>query len=116
MKVNFVERTILVSAKEIRRAGIPYSREFSNLRQLQRDLPGFAIEVNRPRFPANNPSRGLTYEAMSQRIAQEAPELMDEYLAIRAASGYPAASKWFREHFSPNATMVDLCTRCEAST
>lgn len=116
MKVNFVERTIVVSAKEMRKAGIPYSREFSNLRQLQRDLPGFTIAVNRPRIHANNPNRGLTYEAMSQYIAQEAPELMDEYLAIRVASGYPAASKWFREHFSPNATMVDLYTSCEAST
>lgn len=115
MKVNFDHRTIILTKKEMKQASIPYTQEYRKLLGLMRDLPDFTVEINHT-LCRSNANRGLSYEAMSQRIAQEAPELMDEYLAIRVASGYPAASKWFREHFSPNATMVDLCTSCEAST
>ena len=109
MKVNFDHRTIVLTKKEMKQASIPYTQEYQMLLGLMRDLPDFTVKINHT-LCRSNANRGLSYEAMSQRIAQEAPELMDESVAVRSVAGYPAASQWFRKHFAINKQMVDLCS------
>ena len=109
MKVNFAHRTIVLTKKEMKQASIPYTQEYQMLLSLMRDLPDFKVEIKHS-LCRSNANRGLCYEAMSQRIAQEAPELMDEFVAVRSVAGYPAASQWFRNHFAINNQMVDLCS------
>lgn len=100
MKVNFVVKTIELSAKELQKASIPYSDEYSTLFQLMRDLPDFTIKINRPHILTSNPNRGLTYEFMEQHIAQNAPELLNEFINVRKIFGYFRAAQWFRNKFS----------------
>ena len=113
MKVNFVARTIEMSAKEMRKASVPYSREFSDLLQLQRDLPNFTIVINRPCIPTNNPNRGLTYEYMKQHISQNAPERLDEFDNVRKIFGYSRTAQWFRNVFSEACATAHFCTSDE---
>ena len=83
MKVNFIARTIEMSAKEMRKASLPHSREYTELLRVLRELPDFTIEIHRSKHPASNSNRGLTYEFMERHIARNAPERLDEFDDIR---------------------------------
>lgn len=111
MKVNFAARAIKMSAKEMRRASVPHSREYTELVRVWRDLPDFTIEIDNRQIPTNNPNRGLTYEFMEQHIAQNAPELSDEFYDVRKIFGYPRAAQWFRSKFPEACERVHFRTK-----
>lgn len=109
MKVNFLSRSIELSASELRKASDPGSHEYSELLRLMSDLPSFEVTVKRSvRHVCAN--RGLTYEYMERYIAEHAPERMGDFLLVRKACGYPTTTKWFRNEFQGEDAMVDLCT------
>lgn len=112
MKIDFLSRSIEVTAKEMRQASKPFTREYGELIRLMRELPAFKVTVKRSR-PSVNANRGLTYERMERHIARYAPEKLEEFTILRTAFGYPAVTKWFRTIF-PNANVtVDFCTTLE---
>ena len=113
MKVNFIARTIEMSAKEMCRASLPHSREYTELLRILRDLPDFTIEIHRYKHPTNNSNRGLTYEFMERHIARNAPELLNEFYDVRQILGYPRASQWFRNKFPEVRSTVHFCTMHE---
>lgn len=109
MKINFLSRSIELTAKEMREASKPYTREYSDLIRLMRELPDYEITVKH-RYCATSANRGLTYEYMERYIAEHAPERMNEFTFIRTTSGYPTTTKWFRIVFQDEMMMVGLCT------
>lgn len=111
MNVNFITRTIELSTKEMRRASVPYSPEYTSLLQIMRDLPAFSIEIKSPHRYSNNANRGLTYERMEQHITHNKPELLDEFNNLRKIYGYSRAAKWFRNRFPDACNMVHFCSR-----
>ena len=111
MNVNFVTRTIELSAKEMRRASVPYSPEYSNLLQIMRDLPDFNIKVKSLHRHSNNANRGLTYEHMEQYITHNEPELLDEFNNLCKTYGYSRTAKWFRNRFPDAYNTVHFCSR-----
>jgi hypothetical protein len=112
MKVNFMCRTIVLTKKEMRKASNPNSREFKELLELTCKLPAYSIQLQSV-CRSSNANRRLTYEAMIQRIKQDAPELLSDFQILRAAAGYPTVSKWFRYHFPTELTMVCFRTNPE---
>ena len=72
MKVNFLARTIELTAEEMRRASAPNSGKYHELLKIMRDLPDFTIEVKHRRTFIKNSNLGLTYEYMEQYINQNA--------------------------------------------
>lgn len=98
MKVNFMEKQIVLSAKELKNASTPYTKEYRDLIDLMRELPGFRIMVRRPHI-CRNANRGLTYNVMESYIEQNAPELLDDFRQLCVSFSYPAVSKWFRNQF-----------------
>ena len=107
MKVNFEERTIELTAKEMKQASKPYTREYKELLGVMRDLPHFEIRVNHPHI-TRNANRGLTYDYMKQYIMQNAPEKLDEFEAVRMMGGYPMTTKWFRAMFPEYYNQKDI--------
>lgn len=112
MKVNFLVRTIELTAEEMRQASKPNSREYTDLLQIMRDLPDFQITVKH-RCITSNANRGLTYEYMEQHIARHAPEKMEEFYLLKTINGYPKVTKWFRNRFPEVCGMVHFCTNQE---
>ena len=98
MKINYEVRTIELTAKEMKQASKPHTREYKELISVMRDLPHFEIRVNRPHV-TYNANRGLTYAAMEQYIAMNAAEKLDEFYTIQKLGGYPVATRWFRTVF-----------------
>ena len=109
MKVNFVQRTIELSAKEMRKASNPHSCEYKELLCVSRELPDFVICVKQVRNTQNR-NRGLTLKYMDEFIMQNAPEKIEEFKNIIQLGGYPAATKWFRTVFPEDSNNENLCT------
>ena len=114
MKINFQSRTIELTAKYMRQASKPYSREYEELIRIMRDLPDFKVTVKRS-YRMTNANYGLTYGYMEHYIAQHAPEKMDEFTMLRAACGYPVVAKWFRAMFQDANAMVGFCTTLDTA-
>lgn len=110
MKVNFVERTIELTAKEMNQASKPQTREYQELLSVMRDLPHFEIRVNHPNI-TRNANRGLTYTAMSEYISQNAPEQMEAFRHVMKLGSYPITSKWFRAMFPEYYNQEDIYAR-----
>lgn len=98
MKVNFHTNTIELTTKEMKQASKPYTREYTELLCVMRDLPHFSITVMRSQI-THNANCGLTYDCMERYIAENAPEKLDDFHVVRAMSGYPMTTKWFRTAF-----------------
>ena len=113
MKVNFLARTIELTAEEMRRASAPNSGKYHELLKIMRDLPDFTIEVKHRRTFIKNSNLGLTYEYMEQYINQNAPEKLGEFHASRTLFGYSKTAKWFRNTFPMDYGMVHFCTNQE---
>lgn len=113
MKVNFLARTIELTAEEMRRASAPNSGKYHELLKIMRDLPDFTIEVKHRRTFIKNSNLGLTYEYMEQYINQNAPEKLGEFHDSRTLFGYSKTAKWFRNTFPMDCVMVHFCTNQE---
>ena len=109
MKVNFLSRSIELTASEMHKASNPGTHEYSTLLRLMNELADFKIIIKR-RVSQACVNRGLTYEYMERYIGEHAPERMDDFLLVRKACGYPTTTKWFRNEFQGEDAMVDLCT------
>ena len=106
MKINFLSRSIELTAKEMREASKPYTREYSDLIRLMRELPDYEITVKH-RYCATSANRGLTYEYMEHYILtheskETVLEVLDEYNELRLIAEchskyrrYPVIKRWF---------------------
>ena len=99
MKVNFVEKNIVVSRSKMSKASIIGSKEYSELIQLMRDLPEFKIVIKERSRVTNNHNGGLTYKVMEEYISQNAPEMLNEFYGFRQVFGYFRVTQWFRKTF-----------------
>ena len=113
MKVNFLARTIELTAEEMRRASTPYSAEYRELLNIMRDLPDFTIEVKYRQTISKNANLGLTYEFMEQYINRNAPEKLSVFYDNRTLFGYSKTAKWFRNTFMDDQDTVHFCTSTE---
>lgn len=113
MKVNFLARTIELTAEEMRRASTPNSGKYHELLKIMRDLPDFTIAVKHHRTFIKNANQGLTYEYMEQHINQNAPEKLGEFYDNRTLLGYSKTAKWFRNTFMEDQDTVHFCTNLE---
>ena len=109
MKVEFVSKSIVLTAKEMKLASQPGTGMYQQLIHVMRDLPDFKVMVKRPCIN-HNANRGLTYARMEQYIAQHAPDKMETFLSVRSSFSYSVASKWFREEFPECSKAEHLCT------
>ena len=107
MKVNFVQRTIELSAKEMRKASNPHSCEYKEILCVSRELPDFVICVKQVRNTQNR-NRGLTLKYMDEFIMQNAPEKIGEFKSVCKLAGYPAVTKWFRTAFPKDSDVISL--------
>lgn len=105
MKVNFHTNTIELTAKEMKQASKPYTREYTELLRVMRDLPHFSITVKRSQI-THNANRGLTYDCMERYIAENAPEKLDDFHVVRTMGGYPMTTKWFRMEFPEHDEVI----------
>ena len=113
MKVNFLARTVELTAKEMCRANTPYSAEYRELLNIMRDLPDFTIEVKHRQTFTKNANLGLTYEYMERYINRNAPEKLSVFYDNRTLFGYSKTAKWFRNTFMEDLNMVHFCTSLE---
>ena len=108
MKVKFEQRTIELTAKEMKQASKPHTREYMELISVMRELPHFEIRVNRPHI-TYNANRGLTYAAMQKYISLNAPERLEEFCHVMKLGDYPVTTKWFREMFPEYNSQEVVC-------
>ena len=101
MKIEFVSKRIVLTAKEMKLASRPNTREYEQLIRIMRDLPEFMVTVKQPHV-IYNANRGLSYASMEQYIAQHAHERMEAF--------FPAASNVFRDEFAEYSGVVDFCS------
>lgn len=104
MKINFMERYIMVTKKFLARASQPGSPEFQQMMQLRKDLPEFPLVMKVVRHN-NTHLKGLTYSYMEDVLTSDpayADELSNFYTLRSAGFSYGQISKWFLSQFPYN--------------
>ena len=99
MKINFMEKTVLVTKSELSKASVYGSKEYHELLAIRKDLPDYQIVTKpTPRRTYSSP----TYEFMESYLAshEAATSLYEEFLQLRRVGyNYNQIKKWFMEKF-----------------
>ena len=106
MKINFMEKTILVTKSELSKASVYGSKEYHELLAIRKDLPDYQI-VTKPTPPRSYCSP--TYKFIESYLAscEDAASLYEEFLQLRRAGyNYNQIKKWFMEKFPASNTNV----------
>lgn len=105
MNINLINKTIVLSKSEAKKAGNPNSELYAQLTKLRADFPNFTITIkSAPK--RKDTFKGLTYEYMEQYIKSHdnAEENMKDYEFLRGANSddelqlsarYGEIKKWF---------------------
>ena len=94
MKILFETKTIEMYRAELERASKYGSREYSELLAIIRELPDFKIEVKKVRR-AYETYCPLSYRQMEIFIAENRPDLMDDFRLLRSGFSYNEVREWF---------------------
>ncbi len=96
MKINVIERKIVLSMREVKAAACYGSDMYYKVSLAQKDYPGFDVVVNKNY--RNNQSQGLTFEVMESEIRayDEDGSLLEEFQMLRYTSrSYGYVLKWY---------------------
>ena len=114
IKVDLLNKTITITKRFYRASQKPYSSEYHELLQLQRELPDYSIRLASVRRPTNrvpNPS----YADMIQIIrlnGGEESEIQELHKMIELAratgSGYAYVRRWFLDRYPITADYCDM--------
>lgn len=113
LKINFEERTIVMTRKFAAAASDPFTDEFQKLQEVRSAYPNFIVKRHTiKKNPNKECYRGLTYDYMRAYIRTHEPkanvesalaELEDMiYISKCHSNGfrYPTIKKWFLEKYS----------------
>ena len=106
MKINFMEKNILVTKNELSKASVYGSKEYHELLAIRKDLPDYQI-VTKPTPPRTYCSP--TYKFMESYIAscEDAASLYEEFQHLRQCGcNYATIKKWFMEKISLNINPI----------
>lgn len=96
MKINVVDRKIVISQRELKAASIYGSDMYYKITLARKDNPDFDIVVNKQYYAHHN--QGLTYEVMEAEIRafDEDGALLEEFHMLRYSSrAYGYVLKWY---------------------
>ena len=108
VKVDFLQKKIMVTKSFYRKAQIPMTEEYEMLLQLQRDLPGYTIRIAEP--PRRDNKRLYpTYDEMSRfiRLNGDDDEEFREVMDIARSCAYRNPYNYVRQWFFKNYPMYD---------
>ncbi len=102
--IDFTENTIIASKTTLKKAGVPNSPEYKELKKLMEQNPTFTVAEKEIKEPARKTTyKGLDFKTMRAYInAQDnADDLMAEFeTAMQMLGGkYPLIKKWFLATF-----------------
>ena len=108
MKINFMEKTILVTKSELSKASVYGSNEYYELLAIRKDLPDYQIVV-KSASPRRTCFSSPTYEFMAAYLSsnENTASLYEEFLQLRRAGyNYNQIKKWGMEKFPASNTNV----------
>lgn len=97
MKINFMEKNILVTKNELSKASVYGSKEYHELLAIRKDLPDYQIVV-KSAPPRRTCFSSPTYEFMATYLSsnENTASLYEEFLQLRQAGyNYNQIKKWF---------------------
>ena len=111
MNANLITKKIEMTKTESKAAGKPYTTEYNTLLELQKNFPGYQIEI--VKTSANKAARfkGLDYDYMKNYIESHNPELLGTFYELRgldkdgkkvgmaAVASYGEIKMWFLTQF-----------------
>ena len=106
VKVDFIQREIVVTKSFYRKAQIPMTVEYEKLVQLQRDLPDCIIRIATP--PRRDNKRLYpTYDEMTQFIRLNGDDETEFCKALHTASSFKNPYNYVRQWFFKNYPMYN---------
>ena len=108
MKIDFMEKTVLVTKSELSKASVYGSNEYYELLAIRKDLPDYQIVV-KSASPRRTCFSSPTYEFMAAYLSsnENTASLYEEFLQLRRAGyNYNQIKKWFMEKFPASNTKV----------
>ena len=96
MKINVIERKIVLSMREVKAASCYGSDMYYKVSLARKDYPGFDVVVNKNY--RDNQTHGLTYDVMEAEIRafDEDGTLLEEFFMLRySAKSYGYVVKWY---------------------
>ena len=96
MKIDFMEKKIVVTKKFLANASRYGTEEFKQLAAVTKELPDYMIE-EKPVSHCLTPMKGLTYSKMEYIIRTEGEdEDLNQFYSLRSMEyNYGIVSKWF---------------------
>ena len=105
MNINLINKTIVLSNSEAKKAGKPNSELYAQLAKLRADFPNFTIVI-KPAPKRKESLKGLTYDYMEKYIEShaDAEKNMADFEVLRASNTddellspahYGKIKKWF---------------------
>ena len=121
--ISFENCTITLSANFIRKASTLGTKEYYEMLQLRRELPGFQFQKAEAEKKAASKYKNLTYKNMREYIAaiiadeKEAKAMLDQMKKVEAlskvqANPYKYVHDWFVKMF-PDYKKVQLANNSE---
>ncbi|MBR3796880.1 MAG: hypothetical protein IKK34_12765 [Clostridia bacterium] len=122
-EISFENCTVTLSASFLRKASTLGTKEYHEMLQLRRDLPGFQFQKAEVEKKAASKYKNLTYKHMREYIAAsftkeaEAKAMLDQMEKVEAlskvqANPYKYVHDWFIKQF-PECKRVQLAKNSE---
>lgn len=105
MKIDFMEKSILVTKSELNKGSVYDSKEYHELLAITKELSDYQIVVKPA--PRRAHVKSPTYEFMAAYLSsnESAEPLYEEFLQLRRVGyNYNQIKKWFMEKF-PDSDM-----------
>lgn len=122
-EISFEKCTVILSASFLRKASTLGTKEYHEMLQLRRDLPGFQFQKAEVEKKAASQYKNLTYKHMREYIAAssaneaEAKATLDQMKKVETlskvqANPYKYVHDWFIKQF-PECKRVQLAKNSE---
>lgn len=117
LRINFEERTIVMTRKFAKAASDPFTTEFAKLQEVREAYPNFKVKRHTiKKNPNKECYKGLTYDYMREYIKSHESKVerekvlatLEEKIYISKCHSnchrYPTVKKWFLEKYPHVAT------------
>ena len=98
MKIDFLNKSIIVTTTELKRSSIPGSKEYYEFLDITAQLPNFQI-VRQAKVVRRAHSPSPTYAFMEACLSDNAEGLDDFFHLRQAGCSYFEIKKWFMAKF-----------------
>ena len=111
MNANLLTKKIEMTKTEAKNAGKPNTTEYNTLLELQKNFPGYQIEIVKTSANKAVRFKGLDYDYMKNYIESHKPELLETFYELRgldkegkkigmaAVASYGEIKMWFLTQF-----------------